>query len=29
MILYSDQPDLTRIGRIKTDWLLEPWEATR
>jgi hypothetical protein len=29
MILYSDQPDLTRIGRIETDWLLEPWEATR
>jgi hypothetical protein len=29
MILYSDQLDLTRIGRIKTDWLLEPWKATR
>jgi hypothetical protein len=29
MILYSDQPDLTRIGRIKTDWLLDMWEATK
>ena len=29
MILYSDQLDLTRIGRIETDWQLDAWEVAK